>query len=183
MKDKEYNNITNEEIDSYKREVTVDFNRWSPLKRSHTDEELKKLVRDVDMSLVYTDKHAIQSNVEITNVFMILVFLFGDTGKRINGSTKEEIRKNKIYNLLLQSEKEAYFKTIGKTEEEARKEYIESIGMVYEYMSEASPMGINGQPCFMSCKFLSTEDTVRFWELYGAYIKMKDALDMEFGMY
>ncbi|MFM2393540.1 MAG: hypothetical protein RLZZ546_1522 [Bacteroidota bacterium] len=76
------------------------------------------------MNLVYIDKHAIQSNCDITSVFMVLVFLFGDTGKRTDGKNDAEIRKNKIYNLLLEAEKEQYFKSIGKTEKEAKKECI-----------------------------------------------------------
>ncbi|MFM2393539.1 MAG: hypothetical protein RLZZ546_1521 [Bacteroidota bacterium] len=36
--------ITTDEIETYKREVTVDFNRWIPLKRAKTDDELKNLL-------------------------------------------------------------------------------------------------------------------------------------------
>lgn len=170
--------ITTEEIDSYKKGIEVEFNHWIPLKRARTDEELKKLVREADMGLIYTDKHAFENNTDVTLVFMILTFLFGDSGRK-----KEGTRQDKIYNMLLDDEKKKYFESIGKTEEEAKKEYVESIGMIYEYLDKAMPMGINGQPCFMSCVFLSKEDTEKFWVFYGQYIKLKENMDMAFGLF
>lgn len=41
----------------------------------------------------------------------------------------------------------------GWTEEDIKK-----LGLVYEYISEAGPRGVNGHPCFMSHRILSIED-------------------------
>jgi hypothetical protein len=35
----------------------------------------------------------------------------------------------------------------------------DSVGMIYENMSEAGPRSINGYPMFMSCKLLNKTDT------------------------
>ena len=37
-------------------------------------------------------------------------------------------------------------------------EYIDSVGTVWEYMSKASPVGINGLPMFMSCHLVHKDD-------------------------
>ena len=38
-------------------------------------------------------------------------------------------------------------------------------GMIYEYVSEACPMSVNGLPMFLSCHFLSQDDTQRILDL------------------
>jgi len=38
-------------------------------------------------------------------------------------------------------------------------------GLVYEYMSEALPRGVNGYPCFMSMRYLSIDDTKSLFEI------------------
>jgi len=152
------------------KSIKINFNRFIPLVKSKTDEELKSLVRDLDSGIIYTDIHAQQNNANIMSVFMILMFL-KDSGKK-TGDT----RQDKIYNILLESQRTEYFKSIGKTEDEVYDEYVKSIGMIYEYMDKASPMGINGQPCFMSCQFLSKEDANRMWVFYGKYQEYKDLL-------
>lgn len=52
------------------------------------------------------------------------------------------------------------------------KSYIESIGLVYEYLDKAMPRGINGQPMFMSLKLLNRSDTNKMFEIYN---KLKTA--------
>lgn len=44
------------------------------------------------------------------------------------------------------------------------KEYIASIGMVYEYYDKAGSRSINGYPIFFSCLLLSMHDTKIVWE-------------------
>ena len=41
---------------------------------------------------------------------------------------------------------------------------INSIGMVYEYLSQAGPMAVNGNPTFFSMKMLSKHDTEIVWK-------------------
>ncbi len=42
---------------------------------------------------------------------------------------------------------------------------IRTIGAVYEVMSKASPMGINGYPFFTSCQFVHVDDMKRLVKL------------------
>jgi hypothetical protein len=54
------------------------------------------------------------------------------------------------------------------------KEYIEDIGMVYEYYNKAGPTAINGYPIFFSCAFINRHDAKIVWEKYQ---KIQAALD------
>ena len=49
---------------------------------------------------------------------------------------------------------------------EGLKSWMNSNGIVaaYEYVREAGPRGINGYPCFFSCRFLNREDATRLRE-------------------
>jgi len=38
--------------------------------------------------------------------------------------------------------------------------------LVYEYLDKAGPRGINGYPIFMSCRFLTKEDSDKVWKAY-----------------
>jgi hypothetical protein len=41
----------------------------------------------------------------------------------------------------------------------------DDVGMVYEYLSKASPMVVNGMPTFLSAQVLNTHDTTIVWDL------------------
>lgn len=41
------------------------------------------------------------------------------------------------------------------------KEELEKIGMIYEYLDQASPRGVNGYPTFLSFRILNVPDTTR----------------------
>ncbi len=163
------------EIEEHKKSLNVEFNKWIPIVNSLSDVELKQLAKDTDSNLIFTDKHINTKSINIASVFMPLVFLFGSNGRK-TGNT----RQDKIYNIVLEDERAKYFKDLGKTEEEAKKEFVESIGMIYEYNSKSSPMAINGYPSFMSCKFMSKDDTVKFWKFYEQYTELRTKMDAEF---
>ena len=48
------------------------------------------------------------------------------------------------------------------------------IGLIYEYLSEATPMTVNGMPGFISMQLLNRGDTDRLWALMK---KIEEALD------
>jgi len=43
---------------------------------------------------------------------------------------------------------------------------IQEVGLVYEYIKNASPRGINGYPIFMTIRYLNEIDAERMWEIY-----------------
>ena len=51
------------------------------------------------------------------------------------------------------------------------KEEAEDIGLIYEYLKEAGPRGINGYPMFTSCRFLTKKDTEIVFEKAKRIIK------------
>ena len=50
----------------------------------------------------------------------------------------------------------------------------EPVGMVYEYLNKAGPVGVNGMPMFFSCSFLTQSEATRVWAKYDA---IKRAVD------
>jgi len=44
------------------------------------------------------------------------------------------------------------------------KEYVEDVGMIFEYMDKAGPRSINGYPMFLSMQILSKHDAKIVWE-------------------
>ncbi len=54
-------------------------------------------------------------------------------------------------------------------------EDVKDIGLIYEYLSEAGPRGINGYPCFFSMRILTIEETKEMFKHYEEYKKLKDS--------
>ena len=58
-----------------------------------------------------------------------------------------------------------------------QEQQLNSIGMVYEYLSKAGPMGLNGGPLFMSLRLLNKEDSQKVWEYYEKYKTIRETAD------
>lgn len=166
--------ISNKELEESKKTLKIEFTKWEKLKDCKTEIELKNLAKELYDGLIFTDRH-IKNSSDVTLVFIILMLIGND--KNI-GNT----RQDKIYNILLEFEKEEYFKNRGISEEGAKKEYYESIGLIYEYFSESSPRSINGYPSFFSCMFLSHGDTSKMFEYYNQYKELQEKIKTEFGI-
>ncbi len=54
----------------------------------------------------------------------------------------------------------------------------EHCAMVYEYMEEAGPRGVNGYPMFMSFKWLTREQYPKFVAYYEALMKAQEAVKL-----
>lgn len=56
----------------------------------------------------------------------------------------------------------------------APKSYLDSVGLIFEYLHKAGPLGLNGGPMFMSVRFLHKQDL----EIVRAHMKkLEEALD------
>ena len=53
---------------------------------------------------------------------------------------------------------------------------LKQIGMIYEYMDEASSRGINGYPCFYSMRILGKEDAKKVLEKVEEIRKALDCI-------
>jgi hypothetical protein len=51
---------------------------------------------------------------------------------------------------------------------------LEEIGMIYEYLDQQGPRSFNGLPMFMSLRVLSMIETVKMFEFYEQYKKLKE---------
>lgn len=57
-----------------------------------------------------------------------------------------------------------------KTEEE-----VNDIGLIFEYMDKAMPRGINGMPCFGSCRILPKSETEKMFKFFEDYKALKES--------
>jgi len=67
------------------------------------------------------------------------------------------------------------FMVISLMDEKARKKWIASEpGMIYEYLSAASPRGVNGLPSFFSMRILTKDETQKVIDYMD---KIKEAVE------
>lgn len=129
----------------------------------------------------------------LTSVFSVILFLNNPPTppkkpELKGGSNIKDKRKNKLDHIdeievwkrkMIHYNKVTYPKW-KKNEKPKNEEYISDIGMIYEDMDKALPMGVNGYPMFISCKILNKTDSKRFIEIYKSYFDKRQALDEEF---
>lgn len=48
-----------------------------------------------------------------------------------------------------------------------KKESLDKVGMVYEYLDKAGPRSVNGYPMFMSMQLLNRSDTTKVFDKYN----------------
>ena len=133
--------------------------KWSLSNRP--DADLKEIAKDIYNNLIFTDRHCRGS--ELTQRFMCLMFM--GPGMSSDDSVEGK-RDNKIYDILEKEIEEKYYN-----------EYINKIGMIFEYYSKAGPMALNGGPMFMSHSTLNKEDAEKVWEYYDKYKTIRETAD------
>lgn len=115
--------------------------------KSHTDEELKKIAKDILDEKIFTDRHIRDKNL-ISSIFMVVHFL---------GAIPKDSTAHKAAEI-----------------EDDYQDIMNNLGMLYEYYDKANHMSINSYPTFFSVRMLNKEDTVKVWEYYD---KIKTAVD------
>lgn len=58
-------------------------------------------------------------------------------------------------------------------EDQRDKLIAKDVCMIYEYLSEAGPYTVNGNPCFLSAQMLTRNETFRLGKLVGEYSTLK----------
>lgn len=155
---------------------------WGPIK-SQSDDQLKQIAKDLYNGLIYTDRHC--RSHEISQRFMVLMFMGPKQptkpGHKSDNKTIEGNRDNAIYDIVQIDEDMKVWEEEMKWYEVENKYYreqqLESIGMIYEYISQAGPMGLNGGPIFMSLRMLNKEDSTKVWEYYEKYKEIREKVD------
>ena len=149
---------------------------------SHTDEEMRTLVRDIYDQKIFCSLQ-VPEHENMMMVFMPLMFIMSpptEPSYKKGGTIKEE-RKKKLNYI---SEKQHYDEVIYPQWEKETlpkiRAYVADTGMVYEEISKALPRSCNGYPIFASCHFLSKSDTKRFVEMYQKYEIKRKEFDKEF---
>ena len=57
---------------------------------------------------------------------------------------------------------------------EFTEEQTEDIGLIFEYITEAGPMAINGFPMFFSLQYLTRKETEEMFQMYENYKKIQE---------
>lgn len=147
-----------------------DFLTWK-IPAPKDEKYLRNLARDIYENKVFTSNHIPQHSISsITMIFMPLIFMVNDIfGKNYT----EEDRDAKLLEMERFNRYDEYFTDIfnktGKTENDLRKEFYESIGMYYEYYTEQAPSSINGFPIFYSMRYISIDDSGKVSLYYKEY--------------
>jgi hypothetical protein len=154
---------------------------WGAIE-SQPKDKLKEIAMDLYNGKIYCDRH---SGNMTTSVFMVLMFMGPkkpNTPSYPNdGNSVAENRDNNIYDVLQrekdQKKYEEDLKDYKLAKKIYKKEYLTSIGFIYEYLTEAVPMSVNGQPIFYSARFLNKQDTEKMFKYYEKYKKIREEVD------
>lgn len=163
------------------REIQIK-ERWKPL-ISQPDVSLKQVAKDIYNGLIFTDRHCRPH--EITMRFPVIGFMGpkqpSKPGYQSDGRTTEGNRDNAIYDIIqFDDDMKKWEDNMMWHEVEMkyyRYQYLNSIGMLYEYLTEASLRSINGGPMFMSLRILNKVDTTKVWEYYKQYKSIRELAD------
>lgn len=156
--------------------------KWGPLK-SQPDEQLKKIARDLYNGLIYTSQHC--KPHEINQRFMVTIFMGPRAPSKPKypnvGGNKEDDRDNVLYDVLQRDADKAKYEEEKKWHFVAmkyyEKEFLPSLGLIYEYLDRRGPLSLNGGPIFDSARFLNIEDTNKVFEYYETYKKIRKEAD------
>jgi hypothetical protein len=156
--------------------------KWSPIK-SQSDDSIKQIAKDLYNGLIYTDRHC--NAHEIMSRFMPLMFMGPQSPvkpKHPNSNDSvENQRDNAIYDIIQRDlDQKKYEDDLSWHDVEMkyyREVYLTSIGLIYEYLTEAGPMGLNGGPIFTSLRLLNKEDSEKVFSYYEKYKKLREEVD------
>jgi len=62
------------------------------------------------------------------------------------------------------------------TDPEQIKEIVENSGLIFEYISNAGPLAVNGRPVFMSMRLLNRKDTDLMFDMAKKLLESEQAL-------
>ena len=141
--------------------------KYNFVHQDYSDDKLKQIAKDLYHGLIFSDKHCNPSSgVDIAQVFMPLVlsdFYQMHYDPNLNQQELRELKLERTINRDVIDRKAT--------------EFLGNIGFIYEYMSAASPMGVNGYPTFFSMRFLHKDDTEKMLNFYDKYKGMMDRVD------
>lgn len=148
---------------------------------NQTDDQLKQIAKDLFNGKIFCDR---QCNGDTMSVFMVMMFMGPQPPTKPSAPENDDLVENreevsdffeKEEELLKQYKKEK--KLYKKAYKCFQENYLPSIGFVYEFLTEAGPIAINGKPSFFSVRFLNIEDTDKMFEHFEAYKAIRELAD------
>jgi len=158
------------------------INKWTI--NSSTEDELKKIAKDLYNGIIYTDRHC-RSSSDVNSCFMCLMFIGPDVPKSPSypseNSTLSGKRDNVIYDIVdREIEQKKYDNDIILYNQEYKifkKVFLGNIGLIYEYLDQAGPTSVNGMPTFFSLKYLNISDAEKMFVFYEKYKEIREVSD------
>ena len=128
-----------------------------------SDEDLKAIAKDLYEGKIFSDRH-IDKHTSTYSVFMSFALwdIYEKTEKEDPKLEADRLVSLELYPI------------------EKRDEFINDIGLIYEYLSKATPTSINGYPTFISHNLLSKKDTIKMFEYYEKYEKLKKEIEEKY---
>lgn len=155
--------------------------KWRAIERSKSDKELKQIAMDIYDGKIFCDR---QCGRDVGMVFIPLMFMgpTAPTKPEVESSDDLVENRDKVADYFQEEEDlmNQYEKDLDEYEKEFEyyiENYAPSIGMVYEYISEAMPRSINGLPIFSSMEILNKEETEIMFEYFEKYKKIKEEFE------
>lgn len=156
--------------------------KWGPLNNVPL-ETIKQVAKDIFNGLIFTDRHC--QNTSVESSFMVLLFMgpqYPSSPKYpTDGLNIADNRDNALYDVLQREKDQKEFEKELEEYEYAnviyKEDHLKSIGLIYEYLDKASPVAVNGQPNFFSCRFMNKEDADTMWDYYEKYKTIREEVD------
>ena len=134
---------------------------------AYSDDELKQIAKDIYHNLIFTDRHINEYDKGlVTSIFMPFIFM-----GHINWPT-DNTRESKIIRILLEDKEPEYKKR--------HNNYVNNVGLLFEYMDKGLSRSINGYPMFFSVSVMSIEQTERMFDFYNKYKQLMENLNEQF---
>jgi hypothetical protein len=148
-----------------------------------SDNDLKKIAKDLFNGLIYCDRQC--SEHDLISRFMPLMFMgprspekpkYPSENKNLQGQ-----RDNVLYDIVERdADEKKYQEELINYDIEYKiyqEQYLPTIGLVYEYISQAGPMCVNGGPVFMSLRLLNKDDSAKMFDYYNQYKEAREKVD------
>jgi hypothetical protein len=155
--------------------------QWGKISNK-SDEDLKQIAMDLYNNLIFCDRQC--DDHMILSVFMVVALMGPQSPEKPTIPSSDNVVENRDIVADYIGNEEELLKAYKKDKKLAKKaqkyyeeNFLSSIGLIYEFITEAGPRSINGLPMFTSVKFLNREDASKMFEHFNLYREVREKVD------
>lgn len=156
--------------------------KWNKIP-NRTDAFLKKISVDLYNNKIFCDRNC--KSEEICSVFMAILFLGPkcptEPSLNLSGDISEKRDQTIDYLDTIDEIENKYDKEMEIYENAVKfynENFVNSIGLMYEYLDKSTQLSINGNPTFYSLQLLNIEDTEKMFKYYEDYKNKREEIDL-----